>query len=84
VAACSQVLSVLDNWAEVDVKTLDVEETLRRFQNRKAKDFKPAVLETYKGRFRRAVTDYLEYLNDPGGWKPRSVERAGAQGEDQS
>ncbi len=75
-AAAAQVLSVLENWQDVDVKTLDVEGMLVRFQNLKKKDFKPAVLEAYKRRFRQAVGSYLAYLEDPGGWKPRTVERA--------
>lgn len=74
-AACSQVLTVLDDWENVDVKGLDVEATLHRFQNLKKKAFKPSVLETYKRRFRRAHASYLGYLSDPGGWKPRGIER---------
>jgi hypothetical protein len=75
-AACTQVLSALDNWESVDIKSLDVEGTLTRFQNLKHKDFKPAVLDTYKRRFRQAVSSYLKYLEDPAGWKPRTLERA--------
>src|SRR5437867_8998894 len=76
-AACTQVLSVVDDWHSANIKGLDVEDTLVRFQNLKKKDFKPAVLETYKRRFRQAVTSYLAYLDDPGGWKPRTADRAG-------
>jgi hypothetical protein len=77
-AACGQVLSVLDHWEEVDIKKLDVEDTLTRFQNLKKKQFTPAVLETYKRRFRNAINSYVAYLDDPGGWKPRSVDRSAA------
>jgi hypothetical protein len=75
-SACSVVLGALDDGESVDVKTLDVEEALMRFQNLKMKKFKPTVLETYKRRFRQAVLSYLMYLDDPGGWKPRVAERA--------
>lgn len=74
-AACAQVLSALDDWETVDIKALDVEGTLLRFQNLKAKEFKPAVLDTYKRRFRQGVASYLKYLEDPGDWRPRTVER---------
>lgn len=74
-SACSQVLGILDDWGTVDVKSLDIDTTLTKFQNLKAKDFKPQVLETYKRRFRQAIQSYLSYLKDPGSWKPRSVER---------
>jgi len=77
-AACTQVLRVLDDWESADIKGLDVEATLVRFQNLKAKDFKPTVLETYKRRFRQAVGSYLAYLDDPGGWKPRTRDRPAA------
>src|SRR5712691_7782138 len=78
-AACSQVLSVLENWESADVKTLKVDDVLIRFQNLKKKDFKPQVLETYKRRFRQAVSSYISYLKEPGSWKPNSVERAPRQ-----
>lgn len=73
--ACTQVMSSLDDWESVEVKGLDVEQTLVRFQNLKKKDFKPAVLDTYKRRFRLAIASYLNYLQDPAGWKPRTNER---------
>jgi len=78
-AACGQVLSALDDWEAVDVKALDVEDALTRFQNLKKKDFKPAVLDTYKRRFRQALASYLSYLDDPAGWRPRTVERVPRQ-----
>ena len=62
-------------------KTLDIEDALTRFQNLRKKDFKPAVLETYKRRFRQAVASYLSYLEDPGAWKPRTVDRPVAIGD---
>ena len=81
-SACTQVLSAQDDWENLDIKTLDVDNALVRFQNLKKKDFKPTVLETYKRRFRLAVTQYLEYLQDPGGWRPRQNDRAAAERSD--
>lgn len=74
-AACSQVLGALENGMEVDVPTLDVDNTLTCFKNLRHKKFKPNVLETYESRFRKAVISYREYLADPAGWKPRITER---------
>ncbi|HYL82503.1 MAG TPA: hypothetical protein VEU07_16925 [Candidatus Acidoferrum sp.] len=76
-SACAKVLGVVDGWEEVDVKSLDVGEALTRFQNLKKRDYAPAVLETYKRRFRIALASYLGYLRDPGGWTPGIVERPG-------
>jgi hypothetical protein len=78
-AACSQVMSVLEDWESVDIKTLNVDDALRKFQNLKAKEFKPQVLETYKRRFRLSVSSYLSYLQDPGSWKGTTIERAPRQ-----
>lgn len=69
-AACRQVLGVVDDWENADIKRLDVEQTLTKFQNLKKKEFKPQVLETYKRRFKHAVTQYLDYLENPSSWKP--------------
>jgi len=74
-AACSQVLSIEDGWEELDVRTLEVEEILRRFTNLKSKDFKPRTVNVYKRRFMQALASFLEYVDDPAGWKPKVQER---------
>jgi hypothetical protein len=74
-SAGAQVLSVLDEKEREDVTALDVEAVLKRFENLKAKEFKPKVLETYKSRFRTGVASFRAYLKDPGGWKSGIVER---------
>jgi len=78
-AACSQVLAVDEDWENLDVSDLDVEGILARFTNLRAKDFKPASLETYRKRFRLARDTFIEYTRDPGAWKPRMMERSPAQ-----
>ncbi len=78
-AACAQVLAVLDNWESIDIRDLNVDDTLARFVNLRKKDFKPQSLETYKQRFRYAVTQYLAYLENPAGWRPRFRERTAAE-----
>ena len=76
-AACAQVLSVVEGGpASVDIRELDIEDTLRRFENLKRKEYQPKSLEIYKARFRQAVKSYLDYLSDPGGWRPTTRERA--------
>jgi hypothetical protein len=74
-AACSQVLGVLDDWQTADIRKIDVEDLLTRFQNLRKKQFKPQVLETYKRRFRQAISSYSSYLEDPGAWKPTTRKR---------
>jgi hypothetical protein len=75
-AACSQVMSALDDWQTLDVRTLEVGDTFKRFQNKRAKDFTPESLEAYKRRFTLAVKSFLDYADNPGGWKPASRDTA--------
>jgi hypothetical protein len=75
-AASSQVLGVLEGGDSLDVRSLDVEDTLNRFVNLRKKDFVPQSLEAYKQRFRNAVSLYLSYLDDPAGWRPALRERS--------
>lgn len=75
-AACVQVLSALDDhWEEIDIRELDVEEALRRFQNLRAKEFKQKTLDAYARRFTQAVASYLAYAKNPRSWKPHARER---------
>jgi hypothetical protein len=75
-AACSQVLKAADDWENLDIRSLNVEELLTRFQNLRKKDFAPKSLVEYKRRFHLAVESYLAYLSDPGDWKPAQRERS--------
>jgi hypothetical protein len=75
-AACAQVLAVSDNWETLDVRTIDVDDTCRRFQNKRSKDFKPDSLDAYKRRFGQAVKLFLDYANDPSSWRVPAQERS--------
>jgi hypothetical protein len=69
-AAAKQVLSIEDDPDGVDITKIDVEALLRRWENLRKQNFKPDSLETYKQRFRQALSLYTSYLEDPGGYKP--------------
>jgi hypothetical protein len=73
--ACSEVLGIDPDWETRDVSTLDVEAHLARFQNLRAKNYKPDSLGVYKSRFRRAVSQFLDYARDPAAWKPSATDR---------
>lgn len=75
-AACSQVLSVLDGWETTDIRTINIDDVFRRFQNKRSKDFKPESLETYRRRFSHAVRLFLEYADNPASWKAPSQGRS--------
>jgi hypothetical protein len=74
-AACTQVLGVMDDWENVDVTTIAPDDVVRRFKDLRAKDFKPNSLEVYGQRFKKALNSYLDYIRDPGAWKPSRQNR---------
>src|SRR2546425_702197 len=69
-AACTNVLGALENWEEIDISGINVDDLVRRFKNKRARDFSPSSLDAYERRFRNAVASFLAYAKDPGGWKP--------------
>ena len=68
--AAVEVLDALGEGTSVDIRQLDVEDALRRFENLKSAKYTPSSLSTYKSRFRKAVAEYLAYLDNPSGWRP--------------
>jgi hypothetical protein len=54
---------------EIDVRTLNVDDLLERFANRRKGDYSDGSLETYRSRFRRGIGMYLGWLDDDPNWK---------------
>jgi hypothetical protein len=71
-AAAREVLSAVEgeDWPSFDLQKADVEDLLHRFQIKEGMRYTPRSLSTYKSRFRNAVSMYLAYIEDPGGWRP--------------
>ncbi len=76
-AACTQVLSVIDDWEVMDALSFDEVEIFRRFQNKRSMEFKPESLDAYKRRFSQALKLFRDYVNDPASWKARGQTRNG-------
>src|SRR5262245_42482202 len=79
-SATRVIMSLLDDWEEQSIQSLDVEKALRQFENLKKREYTPRSLQTYKSRFRRAVDSYLAYLKDPGNWKPPGLGGSSSNG----
>lgn len=83
-SASRQILSTVDgdDFAGIDIRTLDVEEHLDRFENMVVGQYKHESLTQYRNRFKRGVAAYLSYLNDKqipsfgGSARKRGAERA--------
>ncbi|HVV13493.1 hypothetical protein [Amycolatopsis sp.] len=67
--AVGQILQVEDEPDAVDVRSLDVEDVLDRFENRFRTKYTSGSMSTYKTRFRQAVSMYLAWLDKDPGWK---------------
>jgi hypothetical protein len=74
--ASTRVLSIDDDWESKDLRQLNVEEHLRRFENLAKQDLSPRTLGLYGQRFTRARELYLKYLDDPKGFQ--APKRGGA------
>jgi len=58
-----------DAWQALDLKGLDVDEFLLRFETLSGSNYTPGSLATYKGRFAKALSMYLDYLESPSSFK---------------
>lgn len=63
--AARNVLGILTDAEKVDLSQLDLDAAIRRFTNKRAKDFSPASLKEYGRRVRRAVELFLGWREDP-------------------
>lgn len=63
--ATRNVFSVLDENERVDLHLEDIEGVIRRFNNKRARDFNPTSLAEYGRRVKRAVELYLRWREDP-------------------
>ena len=68
-----------ENWEQIDVSELDVDDFLARFRNLHGLNYKQRSLAEYERRFRRAVDLYLEYMRNPKTWKFNSQDSAASK-----
>ncbi|MFT3906703.1 MAG: hypothetical protein QM718_10395 [Steroidobacteraceae bacterium] len=63
--ATRNVLGILTDDEKADLAQLDLDATIKRFNNKRAKDFNPSSLKEYGRRIRRAVGLFLSWREDP-------------------
>lgn len=74
--AVKRLLSVADEGELNDVREIDVDTLFSRFQNINSREFKPESLGVYKSRFSSALTDFLNWKENPSAFKPSTKTRA--------
>jgi len=74
--AFSKVMQVIEgeSWENADVKAIDIEDYMSRFGVLTMGKYASDSLITYKSRFNKAVTWYLQFLDRPG-WTPEVQRR---------
>jgi hypothetical protein len=86
-SASKQILSTVDgdDFGGRDVRDLDVEAHLDRFENMVVGQYKHESLVQYRNRFKRGLSAYLSYLSDKqvpsfgGSARKRGADRSGAK-----
>jgi len=74
-AACKEVLSAVDGeaWPDTNIRGIDTADYAQRFERLRMSKFKPDSLTVYKSRFKNGVEMYLDYLENPSGWRYRAA-----------
>jgi hypothetical protein len=71
-SAVRKVLGIDGEWEAIDLRNLDLEGQVQRFETLKKADYAPKSLSTYSSRFRTAIDEYFRYLDDPSAYRPSS------------
>ncbi|HEY1645765.1 MAG TPA: hypothetical protein VGF75_05340, partial [Candidatus Saccharimonadales bacterium] len=69
--AFRRVVQVIDgeDWESVEVKSIDIDDYIKRFENLTNGQYLSETLTTYKSRMTRGIGWYLHFLQTPG-WTP--------------
>ncbi|KXK01438.1 MAG: hypothetical protein UZ17_ACD001001661 [Acidobacteria bacterium OLB17] len=63
--AARNVFGVLDAEEQKDIGQIDLKAVIRRFNNKRAKDFTPGSLKVYASRVQRAIELYEQWKENP-------------------
>ncbi|MCC7039366.1 MAG: hypothetical protein IT516_03545 [Burkholderiales bacterium] len=93
--ASRNVLGVLADAEKKDLSRIDIDAVIRRFNNKRAKDFNPASLKEYGRRVRRALELFGTWRQDPSSFtfktrsnssgsrrKPKDADKGGQEAEE--
>jgi hypothetical protein len=70
--ATRNVLGILAENEKADLSQLDLDAAIKRFNNKRARDFNPTSLKEYGRRIRRAVDLFLSWREDPANFTIKS------------
>jgi len=70
-SAAGKILKDLSEQEDADVRKVDVETAIRRFNNKNPGVLSPSSLAEYQRRVSRVIEEFVQYTEDPAGFKPR-------------
>lgn len=70
--ASRNVLGVLTDEERKDLRRLDLDAVVKRFTNKRAKEFNPSSLKEYGRRVHRAVELFRQWRDDPAGFSVKT------------
>ncbi len=77
--ASRNVLGVLTEQERLDLSRQDLDGVIKRFNNKRAKDFSPSSLKEYARRVHRAVELFLTWREDPANFTVKTRATTGAR-----
>lgn len=77
--ATRNVLGVLTDEEKSDLGSQDLDGVIKRFNNKRAKDFNPSSLKEYGRRVHRAIDLYINWRNDPANFTVKTRTTAGSR-----
>ncbi len=79
--AVRNVFDVLGDEEQADLRKLDIETAIKRFNNKRAKDFNPSSLKEYARRVRRALELYHQWRENPADFSVKTRTSSASQKE---
>lgn len=80
--ACRNVLGVLTDDEKKDLSKEELNSVIKRFNNKRAKDFNPSSLKEYGRRVHRAVELFLKWREDPSNFTVKTRATTGSRKKD--
>ncbi|MGH7713643.1 MAG: hypothetical protein ACREOG_20325, partial [Gemmatimonadaceae bacterium] len=80
--ASRNVLGVLSDQEKANLDAQDIESVIRRFNNKRARDFNPSSLKEYGRRVTRAIDLYKRWRDDPANFTVKTRATSGARKKD--
>ena len=82
--ATRNVMGVLSDQEKLDLGSQDLDSVIKRFNNKRAKDFSPSSLKEYGRRVHRAVDLFLKWREDPSNFTVKTRATTGSRRKDKN